>query len=1647
MYIDKIDDFVDKLLDDLFFSVFQNTKNIDSIIKEKNFVKYQSEINDILINFHKDINYSKLKDVLINDNNKKIFDEIIKKYLITYILLYVGANYNDTIDTYSNNIVELVKNQINYKFKINNFFNSETTAIIIDFFKMIKNIFSIFDVYEDENKKKLLLKRLDFKNAFLFINNFDKSLLEKIINNKNINERNHILIKNIINNEFYKKYDKKEISYLLENTIIDGEEYTYIDIVIPSKDNIDYVTIESLLNRKEIFTGYTNRFWDYIVENQDNINKINLLEETIENKILHLINSGILMPILDDFLLYHKDSERYDKNLDINILKDIKKRDESKIKYIVSKIDNTSDLYSNMSKDEKVKNNIKKNFFTPLNNRKAILVNNNEEVKIISKLVNQGTKALEGNEYFNELANYRVYPYINFKDFKDVGFSIQLNKTISAVRSVSFEKNGDFRQNKYSPVQMRVGGKNEFINIVGFVVTSNIIPIECFKVKDIKNIHNYGSNGYNTTLSYVTEGTIKNTPHKSAIYWMFDLNKDFTKDNNYEQVNKLNEQEQIKKIISKFYDDILIKVYDEFSRKLDEHKEISLQKAKNILEKIEKRNIKINKNLDLYNDIENKIFDKTIIKEEKYDDKEDIFFGLEGTIKELPTYDKKKYKNDIIKLDVSKNKNNDNLIEIEKVDGVCQHNISWEHISKLKKIDENKYQEKIYEFIQNYVIENNNSDFVCKSCSTQIDVKKFVIDGTFDDDTNKFVTFSMPFDTPLEDLPEYEKYRVAIRSLDKLIEKIAIICNIPAYIGNAYTSRIKRKNISKDLIDIVIDNNFFLKKNLKERNDMATKIYNISRELSNLFVFDLENSIFVFSSKEKDYYKSIKYNNILAYLILLMFLDINESQLTFMTGDKKGLCNIHIFEKYGHVLFDNIKLRKNKNGDTIPIKNYMVLCYVIYLISCMMTKYSMWYYEKDDVTKKKFNPTIQKIIIHTVIDLLNSILENSVNKKASMIFEIISTKFYLKLNNFFNNNDIYNRLKADDNTSIASDRKTFILPKTTLHILEKYEPMIDYEPTIYTNIKNRKFYPKTRSIAFNKISSINNITNCDDGSFHKWKSQGNKILCELCNKDLNEIKLYDNNKNKNIQDNNKFLSLQKLTKKYCISGDLHKFIKNKNGENICKVCNKNLNHVYDNKDLELLNKNLFKRKLKVQNNFNDLSKDLDEKIINKLEDNYKKSIGNTNNLDKFLEDFVNFIQDNIGEVEQKDNLLKENTYIIDHSYDGSKLDKNIVFTDKDNKIIFKQKHIHFKTDVLTYSFNKSSTNKIEVFYDAISKVLLGYKETSKDYVTNFKTEFRLKINYSLFYKLKYLGLESNFIDIYTKINKYIDIENYKKLNTKDKENYFEDIIYDISRDRIKNLKKVIYEFQRFINQIKNQYLVNMEEKKINKKSYYDEDDEKYEQEEKQEELSSFEKSLEKIAKKINNIKTADDNGNYSIFEKWNIISDNISTNMDIKDYKFNINIDETSKIIEADEIIKFDNNGNLLLFYIISEIKNLITFNQNKFIKSNIIQLYFELLNYVFNLFNLEYIQSDINVKRLEYILNGLVFAEDLENVISEFGTGDETEPTSEINDINNVSEEEIEQIEDSREEEDALDIDGEYDYISNYERMYEDGDLVNYRE
>ena len=1491
------------------------------------------------------------------------------------------------------------------------------------------------------------------KPAIDFLNSLGQEFVNLNFKLENLNgskkDQAHNIIKTLIILELYKKNEKKEVFRILELVEREEGEYTFIEIVMPKKRYIDYSAIENILTKREIVRDMANDFWNYITENEE---RTTVKHESIDERILTLINSGIIVPIVDDFLLYHKDTEKYDKNIDPS---KIKKKEDTKIRYIINKIDSTAEYYSDsVKKDIQLGQTIKKNFFQPLMDRKAILMNNNEELKIITKFMNLGRKSIENLDYFNDLMNYRSYPYINFKDFDKYGFSLNLDKTIDIVRAVSFDKTGDFKQNIKNPLQLRIGSKDQIINIIGFFIPTNKSHMKCLRVRDYENIKNLSGdnkNGFNLVLKYLQKASIQQIPHNSSVYWLFDLDTDNIKLDTYEQGTKMTPQEQVKIIINKLYDEIINEIYYRITGILDKKPEFEIQKSLSILKHIENKTLSIPRDSDVFNDLLNYIFfEKSVKIEPEYDEREDIFYGLTGDIIKLeyaPMPAEPKIQTvfiDTLKLNIT-----NETKEVEVLEGVCQHNITWEYISMLRKKNPGKYTDLLYEFIQQYVIENNDQDYVCKSCGTLLNIKKYIIDGEYDGDTQKFVTYSMPMEVPLEDIPEYEKYRTSIRNIDKLVERIAVVANIPYFIGTTLSIKWRRKAVIKDAIDIILLNNRLLKKNFKERNELATRQYGVSRDLSNLFVFELDNEIFKFSSKEKDHYKPIKQNNILAYLVILLILEINDSQLSFMTGDKKGLCNFPVFDKYGHVLFDGLKIRKNKEGDMDNIKNYRILCYILYIISCMITKYNMWFFDSDDATKKKkFNPIVQKSIIHTIVDLLNSIIENSAIKDVHHIYEVITTRFYKKLNTIFNNDELIRKFKSElDKTSIASDKKTYILTKfEPIKLVGKYVPH-QFDPSNYIFCRLPRYYIPKRTIQYPNYFYINNITNCPEGTFHEWKTKNNNFICEICGTNLNNLQL-DNKLSIEIYDNFKYLRLQKLAQKYCQHGTLHHYLfESDSNTSVCNKCNKDEKYKCSKKDLDELELNLQKTRQKINNKDNSIAhkneeeenieKDYRTKVYENLLLSYKKDISG-DNLYKYIDLLIDEIHTSIGTETGfgSDIYLRDNVYIIDHDHLGYSYDKPIILTDKDNLIKFKQNHPFYKTDVLYYTNTKNG--RIDIFYDATTLILIGYKEASRDFVLTIKPDKKLKVNYSLFNKLKIMGYESRFINIQDKLDKIID-----EYVGDDKDNNlvltidecFKELIKELIRSRIFSLKKLIYEFQRFLYRIKNGYVTEIKKKdKV-------EDDEEVDEEE----YNIIEIVTNKYFKRLNNMNIKDQNGKHRVFKHWKAVTTHLHTDS-LDD--LNINLDPDSRLIDAENINLYDENGNILLFYIVSEMNKLLKYNPNKVIRGNIINFYIEFINIMFDMFNIESRINNHDIKRFIMTLQSSLYIQDIENLIS----GETVGIYQEYKDIDDKeSEEQQDADDDAREEADALDMDNElefgddlgdgFDWQSQYDYTYADAE------
>lgn len=1679
MYINKVDDLLDRIVDDFYTVVVLKEKKLDKIKEEVNFIKFQKDLNEAITKYIKTIPASEITDIVKKGDSYNTIHETIQKYIVIYVFLYLGFFYKGKSEGYINNIIEFSRNQSEYSLKLPNFFNSESNSLIIKLFYICRNVSTLLT--KDSIKIEYIRREPYAQDTIDFLNSLNDEFISAAFRLKaldgNVSNQAHNIIKTIIILLVYKISDKKTLYNIIETVEMSDGEYMFIDIVEPIVDVINFNSIESLLSKKDLLSGLAYDIWDYMGE-MDDMNKKILSNE---DKINILINSGIIVPILDDFLLYHRDNERYDK---ISESGAVKKKEDTKVRYIIGKIDSTAELYSDAAnKDTKLKGNIMKNFSVPLYNKKAILRNNNEEIKIINKFINQGKRNIENNDFFNDLIGYRRYAYINFKDFDKSGFSNHFTKTVTAVRAVNFDLTSEFRQtNTDQKLQLRVGARDTIGNIVGFMIPSNNQSIKCIKISDTINIRDLGGrkknkNGFNLFMSFLKRSIIKKEKHNSSVYWLFDPQYDIVKIDNVVTKEHMSPQDLIKGMVSELYNHVISQIYIEIIERIDIHNDITIDKALKIVKFIEKTILGVPLSSEMYEDVEKYLFEKKLkILTDPELPGGDLLYGLEGDTIQLPTYQSPgKPLVKTITIDLAHVDESGNIIEDVMIDGICQHNITWDNLSKIKRDDYAEYMRQLYLFIQQYVIENTSQDYVCRSCGFYLDIKKYIQEGVFDDEKG-FITFSMPMETNLEDMPEYEKLQFSIKIMDKNIEKIASSVGIPYFVGNATPIKWRRKSIIKNAIDMVTSNNQLLMKNFKERNEIKTKLYGVSKALSSLFVFDMENNIFQTSSKDKDQeqFKIIKRNNIITYIMIFIILELNESQISFFVTDKKNMCDIRIFDKVYTSLFAGLRLKRNNANDTVDITKYKMLCYLIYMISCRIAKHRLWgSLQATEKNIQKMIPNTQRYIVHTAVDIINSILENSYQSGVSYIFEIFRARFLSKLNTLFNNNEYYNILLSQNKLSFVTAKKRAHLKLIPNDVVIPYT----YEPVQWRTVIPVRFFPPIlKRIEYN-LNGISNLSNCPDGQFHKWKFENGVLVCTLCKAVMRDIKYSQSETDKIIE---KFTleRLNLLAVKICqVDGELHQYAYDStSGQYICLKCKKPDNYRYSTDELHNIDKVIDKinsyRRARYQT-IVDTYHIMDETekhnimdVVDRYRTNFVKSI-NRDSPFKYIDDFMDLLQTLIGnEVKGEYPInLKNNTYIIDHDHNGHDLaGKIILISESDNKISYKADHPHFKTDVLYYT--DKSISRIDVFYDLITRRLIGYKEASRDYVDIINTDKKIKINYSIQNKLKLLGYSSEYINIdddysfikdtYIKPKKF---DPFVEENTKGfaytsdlssvepniLQNMFKEIVGDICSNRINNLKQILLEFQRLFNRIINGFENDFEDysnnndyavRNIDKNSRYDKENPSYFGD-------KMNNLVDKYKKKLRNIIVSNNSKNM-VFVDWKGITQGIYPE-NFSDKYFNFQTD----LIDVMTISRYDSQSNLILYFLLHEFTKLINYNVN-YMKTNICHFIIEFIDKIFSKYNTDHLHTNNDIKRFLIIIKSPGFIKE---------TDEQTKDDSNINQgfyeeyvdtESDLTPEEIDRqadkLLDDREEQDALDIDMEIgDMEEGVTSKYDDQAEIDY--
>lgn len=1466
MYIDAIDELLDTTLD----RTYEYTDK-DGLFKPK---KITAQTIKTFV--------SKLMDKFSKEQIKSIGLELIydqlflmfKKYIYLYILLVNSMVKKLDQGSFVNFTIE-------FKTIDSELFDSEFSSKILYVYNLINQINFIGTNLEAIQNKTLKIDRVKYMEALKIFTELGVEIATELEDTNKL----HNVLKFIIYKKLYLGDDKIKIHSLLETGELASLEFKYIEIIDSVLEQIDYSSLESLFKSKEYKNSFIESIYNILTE-QEQLGT-QPTHTTLDGKINELFEKKLLIPITDEFLRYHKDSEKYDSGSNstkIDPSVRTNKRDNTKIRYIITKINTMMDLYKDKA------SNSSKLFFQPLANRKAVLINDLEEINIIKKMQNIGKIQKEQNEYYNELMSFRTYPYINFRDFKQNGFSLQTNKTIEAIRysNIEFKTDPKFSALNKSGLEWRVIPTETTANIVGFALPKESVEltntinrdhstiIQCEPIKGLVDVRGLkGSSeksGISNILNIAKDQILNSTSLTRVPYLIFDKSND--KLGKFREMYNFQQDEYYKFILSYIYDEISETTFEKIINELNSTDFTNFYSSLQMVKSTQKKLLPITQ--EKLDAIEKIIFmDKSPSFADEYDIQEDKIPGVTIKLKKVPSFPV--ITDHTIRIKITKNDSTDqNADETQYENTFCQHNVTWEKIVQIRNKAPNQFNQYLYEFFKHYVIENAEKEFICKSCSEVINLKKYINDWT--SSTEEGIALTISLNAQLEELPEYEKFNKSIKNLDKIVEKICAGLNLNILTGNKPQTKIKRQEIIKMLIDLILIQNETIKMNATERKnrlEQSSKKYGVGMELSQFFLFELKNDIFVYSSKDTDKFKKPKLNNIMVYLLLLLLCEMTQSSIYFFPEDK--MLNYFIFDRLGYSLFDNLMIRINSSNDVTPIKSYKLLCYTIFIISGVIIKYNLWFGEST-AKKGSINPAEQKIIIHTLVDMLNSILEINSQKTKNFLYEMFASRFFSKLSQVYSKNaskDIITRLEDSmkKKISISADRKmVFKTSKNVINtVLTGLFEKFDFGFTRWANTEPK--FTVSKNVLGRTIWSV------------FGKDQIAKIYEEFAAK-----------------------SMAKLAKNYNLDGSKRAGLVT--DEEIAKIDKKDLIKLKD----YIIGKRLATGQRAAEKQIAGMERTLakleaGKNTYNQIMDQELKS-----DLYKTVDGLIEFWESIIGKdinINNENMYLRQNVYIINHNFRGQIKQDLTIHTENENKVLFKKDDAYFRQNIFYYW---DKMNNLTIYWSAQDYNYLGYKEQGKDYVRVAGSGCALQVKLAIKNKLLFLG--------YPYLNYRIPQNILDSLASggpsKDSGYKLNNFVAGITRERIVNLKNTLVNIQKIFYQIKNQ----TPGPKCHPiaKNY----------------VNKF-KSIQTQNKK-NKFLDAINQISSSAFYKPNDFSSSVTYE---KDYLY------------VGNIIKFQNSDHVIISYLCGQIKMLIEANSDNFTKTNLIFLFANIINYEFNFYNL----------------------------------------------------------------------------------------------
>lgn len=1200
----------------------------------------------------------------------------------------------------------------------------------------------------------LIVSKTPFEN----ITNIEKTIkalednkIENIKNKDNANLFRQLLVKYILLLYFINKKTSEQDIIKICNTSF--KKYSSPDVLLAIKK---YNELLPLLIKEKNIKDNHDLITKYSLTTAQ-LNKLSELNPSLSLKYIY--DCLIILEFPNDFVILNKISnDQFFDNTEtstidviVNHNKELTLQDLDNINTKTTNINLSHDIYDFIKQQkidpQKILSLINSHIILPITNELFLkhqpnmkyksAGNQTDKTKLdfiitkFNKILNSIDKADDSiisiNEYENvdliinnpermteQLRTYTDTSYINYQ--KPEGLFIQLDQQTTSIRKQALI---DKSKNIFKP-----NGLNNIIDLVGFCIKSNN--------KTTFTQLNYKE--FLKSLKHYLSG--KETDN---FYWIYSEKED---KNNIEVYTT--KEDALVKLYENIYDTIINKKTKLLFKKIINEQRLTPTKLNSMIN-FEFKDFKLLQytgltldKLNLTNEQKNAIKEKLKIEElpDKYINN---IYGLDDHSIKLPKIKFEK-KNNVLSIDASYLSNSET--KNTQQNAICMHIVELRNLTDLAKHDPITFDKLMQEFATKYIGELTNGSKVCKSCGAKLFLEDLKVSGTFDDNMHFNIQgVSLMSNVNLIDYPEYKPYKNTIIRLDSYIDRIGKIMNLLYITGTGYEQRKQRTMYVKNIIDMIIYNMaYFDKQNMGARYKLAEQQYGINHALSDLFVFDLDDNVLQTTSNTNDYQKIKKINNIIIYIIIKILLSIDKSNIYDMV--KSHNCDINAYKKSVKI-FDGLRIKTETSTEYIT--KYPVLCYIIFMFACMLSRYDLYYVEgiNSQDKKQKIRAIYTAIIkiVNTIIDILNSIVETYIKLKTlnekieiNQLFNRIYNQYSSKLSTFYNDRNILKsfetekvivKIKVDDRIKDSKklEEYTFTLPKC---------PDINR----YSNIEYAKNYVQTPQVDMQKYTLL---LTCKNNGYHDFiiDKDKNDIICKVCGQTFKE--LFNKSSNyEELNNMNQLIYIKNIAQKYCFTkenlGKRHFFEYDKNThKRKCIYCGYSESDPISEKDLITLGKKYYEKEL-----INESSKKEIESI--KIPE-IKKEI-----IKKFLE----LVPERELMLDNNTFKIYSNTYLFDHNHLGYRISPPLVIPEEKITHSFDK---FFNMNVYSYT-----QNKITVYYNEKTNILIGYKEINNNYVKNDQLNaFNAIIKYSLAHELSNLFDDTNktLIDI-----EYINVSNF-----------------------------------------------------------------------------------------------------------------------------------------------------------------------------------------------------------------------------------------------------------------------------------------------